>query len=99
MRSVLAILLLGAVAAPAQAQTACAVRDFIARSLAATHEEVPVGQGLTAGGDLIEVFASTEGTWTVVVTQPSKLSCIHAAGVYWLKLPPPVTELEGPPSS
>jgi ABC-type transport system involved in cytochrome c biogenesis permease subunit len=86
---VIPLLLLMAAAAPAQAQVPCAMRDVLAQSLANRHGEVPVSRGLTAEGNLLEVFASTSGSWTVVITRPTNLACIHAVGHYWTAVPPP----------
>ena len=45
--------------------------------------------GLTASGGIIEVFASQEGTWTIVITQPNGTSCLIAVGLDWENLPKP----------
>ncbi len=45
--------------------------------------------GLTVSGGIIEVFASKEGTWTMVITQPNGTSCLIAVGQDWENLPNP----------
>lgn len=47
---------------------------------------------VATGTNLVEVFASKAGTWTVIVSTPTGLSCIVASGESWEELPP---EIEG----
>lgn len=35
----------------------------------------------------IEVYASPDGTWTIVTTRPDGMSCLMAAGQAWETLP------------
>jgi hypothetical protein len=84
MRSlILALPLLAIGVAPAAAQVACGPRDEVAKLLNGTHAEVPVGQGLTASGMLLEIYASESGSWTVLATRPTNESCILATGEVW----------------
>ena len=48
------------------------------------------GKALAIAGqvNLVEVFASKAGTWTILVTTPEGKSCIIAAGNSWEDLPP-----------
>lgn len=80
--------LLAVAAAPAAAQIPCGPHDELTARLSESHAEVPVGQGLTETGLLFQVFASESGSWTVVATRPSKLSCVLAAGEVWMTVPP-----------
>ncbi len=46
-----------------------------------------VGRGLTADGrTMIEVFASDDGTWTLLVSMPGGDSCIIAHGDTWQQM-------------
>ncbi|MCH7833031.1 MAG: hypothetical protein IIC55_09200 [Proteobacteria bacterium] len=54
-----------------------------------SYAEAPVSMGVTMGGGVIEVYASAEGTWTLVITQPNGMSCLIAAGQDWEELPKP----------
>ncbi len=66
----------------------CAAHDDIAKHLGAKFTETPVSLGLAGDGKLLEVFAAKDGsTWTIVVTAPSGVSCIVAAGRHWQDLP------------
>ena len=85
------ILTIGLVlSAPAAlAQPVCGSHQSISDSLKKSYTEAPVPMGLTASGGIIEVFASQEGTWTIVITQPNGTSCLIAVGLDWENLPKP----------
>ena len=52
------------------------------------YSERPVAFGVQGDGSLMQIFASKEGnTWSVVLTNPSGVSCIVADGVRWESLP------------
>jgi hypothetical protein len=40
----------------------------------------PVGIGLAQPGQVLEVFASSNGSWTMVMTMPDGKACLIAAG-------------------
>ncbi len=74
-----------AIAAP------CAERTEFLAYLDDKYEEAPVSMGLMADGRVIEVLASDKGTWTIIVTKASGVSCGLASGGAWMKSPPPKT--------
>lgn len=82
-----------AMAAPAGAQgptgPPCAPRDEVVALLHQRFGEAVVGRGLSAGGSLVEVYASGGGTWTIVATRPAGVSCLIAAGDAWDGAVPP----------
>ena len=68
----------------AQAQSipvVCRPHADITTKLASQYGEVLVAMGL-AGSSLLEVFASSKGTFTILLTRPEMkgLSCIQGAG-------------------
>ena len=72
--------------APAQAQQQrqpCANRADFLNHLSANYEEAPVAMSLTANGGLLEVVASKDGSWTIIMTMPNGMSCGVAAGMSW----------------
>jgi len=75
----------------ASAQPVCGSHRTVSDNLKKSYSEAPVSMGVTAGGGVIEVFASSEGSWTLVITQPNGLSCLIAAGQDWENLPRLVT--------
>ena len=73
-------------AGPAQAQaarTSCGDRAAVLDRLAARYAEAPVNMGLTSTGAVLEILASDQGTWTVLVTTPQGVTCMMAAGEHW----------------
>lgn len=91
-------LLTGFAISPAYAQQRCMLRDDLAAALSQKFHEYPTGEGLTGDGRLLEIFASESGSWTLVMTQPTKLSCVYAIGEDWFNSPPNQTQarLDGP---
>lgn len=78
---------------PAAAQQNCAPRDTLMVQLAARFGETRQAIGLEPGGNAVETFANTEtGSWTILVTRPTGISCLVAAGQSFAivseKLPP-----------
>jgi len=82
-----AFLLFGCMAAfgdtSAQAQMPCGSREDLVKLLADQYKESPVGIGLAQTGQLLEVFASSVGSWSMVMTSTDGKTCIVAAGDNW----------------
>lgn len=67
-------------AATAQARN-CAAREVAIDTLATKYGEARQSIGLSAGGAIVEVFASIEtGTWTITATSPDGVTCLMASG-------------------
>jgi hypothetical protein len=73
-------------AAPAHAE-ACAPRDEFARHLETTYQEMAQGVGVANDGSMFEIFASVNGSWSLLITNGRKISCIVAAGDMWMAKP------------
>ena len=67
----------------AQQQPPCANRTEFLNHLSSNYKEAPVAMGLTANGGLLEVVASEDGSWTIIVTMPNGMSCGVASGMSW----------------
>ena len=67
----------------AQMAAACGDRGSIAEKLDEGYSEQPIAMGLSADGSVVEVFAAVSGTFTIIVTQPSGISCILVTGESW----------------
>jgi hypothetical protein len=86
----LPVILLAAIAgstviAPSPASAAaCAPRDEFAKHLGMNYNEESQGVGVTNDGSLFEIFASATGTWSLLITNGRKISCIVAAGDMWV---------------
>ncbi|MXQ12529.1 hypothetical protein [Microvirga makkahensis] len=77
----------------AQAQASCGPRHELVKLLADRYKEDPVGIGLSQPGQVLEVFASQAGTWSMVMTMPDGKACLIAAGDNWEM----VTKAKGSP--
>lgn len=81
--TILALLALAALTAPAGAQTLrnCAPRDMIIERLKSQYGETRRAIGLGANSAIMELHASDEtGTWTITVTMANGISCLVASG-------------------
>ncbi|MBL6945717.1 MAG: hypothetical protein ISR47_03670 [Rhodospirillales bacterium] len=83
MTAAFLILTLGASSGYAQMAAACGERGSIASKLDDGYSEKPVAMGLSANGAVVEVFAATSGTFTIILTQPDGISCILMTGESW----------------
>ena len=90
MLLIAALMALGS-AAEAQ-ETYCAPADQIAQALLNGHQERPAGLGVAAGGNLMVLYVSPEGSFTVVIEGPDGVACLAASGEGWEML----AEQEGP---
>lgn len=73
-------IILALAASPAAAEQVCMDRVRLVAALAVEYAEVRQSIGLSAGA-MVETFANPDtGTWTVIVTPPTMVSCIVAAG-------------------
>jgi hypothetical protein len=79
----LAILGVAASGISASAQSQCGPRQELVKNLGEKYKESPVGRGLTQPGQVLELFASQSGSWTMVVTTPNGTSCLIASGENW----------------
>lgn len=94
----LSALVLGTAAiwtAAANAQSACGVRAKFIETLAKNYQEEPSAFGIAGQRNLVELFVSKAGTWTMLVTHPSGMSCIVAAGQSWEQFPPATAKMTG----
>lgn len=86
MKALLATVFAALLPVSAQAVT-CAPRPAVIERMAAEYGEVLHGAGLSQNGAVIEVYASPEtGTWTIVVTTPTGLTCVVAVGEAWSRI-------------
>jgi hypothetical protein len=67
----------------AAAQQVCAERVGVLKHLDKTHHEAPQALGITSSGQVVELLVSDKGSWTLIVTAPSGVACLIAAGDNW----------------
>lgn len=77
--------LAAALAAPATAQDAprCLPRDALVETLATKYSESLTGGGLQNAKQVVEIWSSETGSFTVFVTRAGGFSCIVATGQSW----------------
>ncbi len=81
---------------PSHAQTVCSTRTNFLNELLSQHKENPIAMGLAANGSVLEVLASKDGTWTILITSPNGTSCVVAVGDSWEALKVKQTADSGP---
>ncbi|MDQ2633846.1 MAG: hypothetical protein M3Y43_01165 [Pseudomonadota bacterium] len=72
--------LLAMTATPSQANSFCADRAEMVKSLSDKFEENPAALGQINGEAVIEVFVSEKGSWTILATGTDGKSCVISAG-------------------
>ena len=77
-------------AVPGSAQTICGERAKFIDMLGLKYAEKAVAMGLTSAGAVVEVLTSPTGTWSILLTYPTGLTCMVAAGKRWETLPIPM---------
>ena len=77
------------VATPSIAQTVCGKHAEIVKRLSSGYEEQQSSAGIAANGNLVEVFASKKGNWTIIFTKPGGNTCLMAVGENWLTITEP----------
>jgi hypothetical protein len=67
----------------------CGEHDEIVADLENGHDETAQSIGISSEGNLLEIFASTEGTWTALFTTPAGVSCVVGSGDAWEQVAKP----------
>jgi len=65
------------------APVVCDDRNTIVSSLSDDYKESRNSIGLANSGSVVEVFSSSDGSWSMIVTRPDGISCLVAAGRNW----------------
>ena len=98
LKSVLAILALAVFAATAvpatQAAVVCGPHAAIAKTLAERFNEGRRGIGLAAPSQVIELYVSPRGTWTMLSTDTRGQACVVGAGEAWQSEPERISGLD-----
>ena len=68
----------------ATAEQICVPRDRAVNQLEKQFQENVSGRGLTVNGrQMIELFVSETGSWTVLASDPAGFSCVIVSGESW----------------
>ena len=65
----------------------CAEREAITKKLAESYHETRQAIGLAGEAQVVEVYSSASGTWTLLVTDTKGRTCVIAAGEAWQDAP------------
>jgi hypothetical protein len=89
LRTVSVVLALAAVAVakPVAAEPLCQKRAAMLELLAKDFSEQPMAVGMETSGGVIELLTSANGSWTLILTLPTGLSCLVATGDDWTAKP------------
>lgn len=77
-----------AFSSPAQATTVCGSRQDFVKALADKFNEQGKALAIAGQSNLLEIYTSKAGTWTILMTSPAGKTCIIAAGNSWEDIPP-----------
>ena len=78
--------LTAAIVAPTSASAqivSCGERQVILNTLKDRYREGRTAFGITADGQLLEVFSAPSGSWTLLMTRPGGKSCLMSSGDGW----------------
>ncbi|MEM6933720.1 MAG: hypothetical protein AAF526_09040 [Pseudomonadota bacterium] len=72
----------------AAAARICGKREAIVDQLRTKYGETAQSRGLAQGAGMVEIFANnTSGSWTIVVTHPTGMTCLMASGEAFEAMP------------
>lgn len=77
------VILWAALSQPTLAQAVCGDRTKIVDRLESTYQEKATAFGLIGDSSVIELYVSDTGSWTLLITYPTGVSCLIAAGDNW----------------
>ena len=66
----------------------CARHEATIKHLSVSCAEQPLNFALVANGNMMEVYSSNQGSWTMVVITPAGVACVVATGEAWVSLNP-----------
>ena len=90
------ITLSGSFSAVSAQQPMCTERNVVLNQLSDQFSEAPVAMGVANNGGVLEILSSSAGkSWTIILTMPSGVTCMIAAGENWEALPT-MTKLDPP---
>ena len=94
LAAVFAAISLISTAGLAAAAPQCGDHNKIVDVLGHKYKETRRVMGVVNAKSVMEMFMSPQGTWTMVITDTSGISCITAAGEEWQDVPVAVAGLE-----
>ncbi len=83
------------IAEDADARSArCGSHKDVVAFLGKKYKETRIGMGLINAGQMMELFMSEQGSWTMLITRPDGVTCFGPVGKNWthIKAKPAKTE-------
>jgi hypothetical protein len=74
---------LGFVAAAEAGEGVCGDRKSFLDRLAKEYDESPMGIGLQADGSVMELLTAPTGSWSLIITTPTGITCVISSGNNW----------------
>jgi len=71
---------------PSYANSVCENRESIVVKLQEMYNESHVASGLESGSKMVEIWTGENGSWTILITRASGISCVVASGNNWMSL-------------
>lgn len=71
----------------ASANAPCVPEEDFTEHFARKYQEHPAHRGVTNTGQLVQVYVSSEGSWTIALISGSGRACFMAAGEGWQAAP------------
>ncbi len=71
----------------AASENVCVDRGQFIERLKKHYGERQVSNGINYNGVVVEIFASEEGHFTILATNPNGVSCLIASGDNWQEIP------------
>jgi len=65
-------------------QNVCAKRPELIKRLQDNYQELPSAKAIINNNEIIEVFISTSGSWTIIISNRSGRSCVASTGRDWV---------------
>ena len=94
LAAIFAAILLAGIAGKAEATPQSGDHDKIVDVLGNKFKERRRVMGVVNSKAVMEIFMSPQGTWTMVITDTSGLSCIAASGEEWQDIPVAIAGLD-----
>ncbi len=66
--------------------TRCGNHKDVAAFLGKRFKETRIGMGLINAGQMMELYMSEEGSWTMLITRPDGVSCFGPVGKNWMHI-------------
>lgn len=64
----------------------CGSHKDVVAFLGTMYKETRIGMGLINAGQMMELYMSEEGSWTMLITRPDGVACFGPVGKNWMHI-------------